>query len=164
MKHFVSWFKKDPLIHGIILLLTIPGVVMVLVIGFLLYGFVTLFDPNYEEFGPNVSLFKTQSCAFDDHPQVQNECQLAMGVGGMWKNNPGTLDTEVESVANQPDWSKQTTWLGTVLETVDYKRLPALNGYPKKGNQWTCSKNSQIIPDNTKERVQAKYPYKCWPR
>ncbi len=159
----ISWFIRNPLLHGLILFLTIPAAFLTIIV-FLIYDLLILFNPNYEEFGPNVSLYKTQGCVDINKPvYINKECFLAIGHEGMWKNNPQTLAKVVEDVANQNDFIHHPNLTQTFQLIFFPKPLPALIGYPKAGNQWICSKNGEIIPDNTTERVQA-IVYKCWPK
>ncbi len=162
----LNWFKKDPLLHVFFVLLTIPGIVLVLIIGFLIYGIFELFNPNYEEFGPKILLYKAQNCAEIDKPDNywnSNQCYITIYHEGMWRNNPDPLSKIVEHAATQPEIKNHPTLWEMISLLTSPKRLPALEGYPQKGAQWVCSKNSQIIADITTEPALQAY-YKCWPK
>ncbi|SRR5258708_703474 len=160
----LNWFKKDPLIHGLTLLFAIPAALILILIGLIIYEFLTLFNPNYEEFGPNVSLYKARECAqIDKQYSVGTECFLAIGHQGMWKNNPKTLAEVVEDVANQYELHPHPNLNELMSDLIAPKPLPALINYPKKGNQWICSLKGSVVPDNKTHKVQATL-YKCWPK
>lgn len=148
----ISWLKKDPLIHGIIALLSI---LLILIISWVIHSVLQIYDPNFIEFGPQVVLYKAKNCAeidklsYSSSPSINNSCYITHWLDGMYKNDTKTLDKIVESAANEQEGL--------------FKPLPALNGYPKKGNEWNCSLDSRLIIDNSKEVVQPAL-YKCWPK
>lgn len=166
MKRFLNWFKKNPLIHGIILLSAIPAAILILVVSIYIYGFAIMFNPNYEEFGPRIALYKAQDCAEINTQSIRTSDCLLLGfyLESMWKNNPKTLDKVVEGAANVKERDdKQPILIQFISAIIFSKRLPALEGYPEKGNQWICSKNGEIILYNTKELAGQTF-YKCWPK
>lgn len=146
----VNWFKKDPLIHGVIAFLLIPLILIFFITVFILYGFLELFNPNFIEYGPQVRLYKAKDCAEIDKGITDTSCFLAQWLEGMYRDSTKTLDKVVEAAANEKEYSI-------------FKRLPILEGYPKKGKEWGCSVEGKLIPDNSVEIVQPVL-YKCWPK
>lgn len=110
-----------------------------------------MFDPNYEEFGPQVALNKSKECAEIDSLAVNNSCKLIWWLESMDVKHPKTLDKIVEEAANAKN-----------LPNI-FQRLPKLSGYPKESSGWKCSVNGIMISDNSKEVTRKGTLYKCWP-
>lgn len=107
-----------------------------------------LSDPNFIENGPQVRLYRAKDCAEIDKGFTDGPCFLVRWLEGMYKNSTKTLDKVVESAANEK-------------ENGLFKPLPILDGYPKKGTEWSCSAEGKLIPDNSVEIIQSTL-YKCW--
>lgn len=140
-----KWIKKDPLVHWLAIILTPLFIILLIISGSIIYGVITIFDPNYEEFGPFITLYKSKDCAEPKKPQYGN-C-LVYGYGpSIYKNNPPTLYQEIEIV---------TAGVKGRFEGIDFNPLNA--------SQWECSVDGIII-SNIQEKVQDKKTYKCWPK
>lgn len=159
----LHWFRKDPLLHGIILLLAVPAIYLVIFFSLAAYWVAVGFNPNFEEYGPNIWLYKAQNCVHIERDYTQpGDCPITTWQEGVWKNNPDRLDYVVSRAVNQEESPRNPNLIQFLTIFIVHKPLPALVGYPKNANQWICSKNGQIIPDLS----QAPAPsgiYKCWP-
>lgn len=142
----MRWFKKDPLLHGILIFLT--PVFIGLFVSLFVYSFIQLFDPNYEEFGPVIALYKSRDCIELDKPyfSASENCLGYARSISMYKDNPPSLDEGIK----------------IAVEGVA-KRFERSNFNPLDPLQWSCSVEGRAISD-IQEKVQDKKTYKCWPR
>lgn len=140
-----KWIKKDPLVRSLFLILTPLFIILCVIIGFSIYGIIKISDPNYKEFGPFITLYKSKDCAKPENPQY-GSCLVYGNGPSIYKNNPLTLYQEIEIV---------TAGVKGRFEGIDFNPLNA--------SQWECSIDGRII-SNLQEKVQDKRTYKCWPK
>lgn len=140
----IKWFKKAPLLHGLLILCTPLFIGLLVIVGLFIYGFVRLFDPNYVEFGPMIVLYKAKNCANPEDDSRYGDCSEYGYAPSIYKNNPPTLYQEIKRVV-----------VSGRSENIDFN--------PSGSTQWECSVDGRIIND-TQEKVQGKETYKCWPK
>lgn len=145
MTVMIKWFKKDPFLHGVFILCTPVFIGLLLIVGLFIYINIQLLDPNYVEFGPFITLYKSKDCAKPEASQY-GDCLVYGNGTGIYKNNPPTLYQEIK----------------TVVAGVS-ERFKTINFNPLDPSQWECSVDGRII-SNIQERVQVKKTYKCWPK
>lgn len=149
----LKWIKRDPVIHITCLIILPFAVLLAIFIGLFIYSaFRIFFDPNYEEFGPQVALYEHKDCADIQERIFNTPCNLALWLESMDIKHPKTLNKAVEEAAN----AKR-------LPNI-FQRLPKLSGYPNKSSGWECSINGKLIPNNSTEVTQKGTLYKCWPK
>jgi hypothetical protein len=166
MKRFLNWFRKDPYIHSFVLFLSVPIIIFFVIAGIFIYSFLSMFHPDYLEFGPKVALYQAQDCAdiSKEYPETSDCLLLDFYMESMWKNSPKSLNKVVQGAANAQEYDKNLPIIKQIFSSlINPKPLPALQNYPKKGSQWNCSQKGRIIEDTTKELVTPSQ-YKCWPK
>lgn len=143
----VSWFKKDPLLHGILILCGSILFAIVVIVSLFTYGLLRLFDPNYEEFGPTIALYKTKDCIEFEKPHFSSseDCLVYVSNISMYKNNPPSLYEGIKRVVSGVS-----------------KRFEGLNFNPLDPLEWSCSVEGRVIND-VQEKLSKK-TYKCWPK
>ncbi len=166
MKRFLIWLKKDPFVHSIVLFLSVPIIIFFVIAGIFIYSFLSMFHPDYREFGPKVALYQSQDCAdiSVEYPETSDCLLLDFYMESMWKNSPKSLDKVVQGAANAQEYDKNQSIIKQIaLSLINPKPLSALKNYPKKGNEWNCSQKGRIIEDTANELV-IPAQYKCWPK
>lgn len=135
----LQWIKKYPFIPLFIGFLLVAGLII--------YGiYITLFDPNYVEFGPIVAFFKAKNCAKPEKPEWSSgDCLFYARSISIFKNNPPILSQAVK----------------TAIKEVRGK-FNELNFDPLDPSQWICSVDGKLI--DLAEKIQYKKTYKCWPK
>lgn len=140
----LRWIKKDPLIHSLATIFASLFISILIIVGLIGYGFIQLFDPNYEEYGPSITLYKSKDCAEPENQQF-GSCLVYGYAPSIYKSNPPTLYQEIK----------------TVIPGIKGK-FEGISFDPLNPSQWECSVDGRIISD-LQEKVQDKKTYKCWP-
>ncbi len=141
-----KWVKKDPLVHWLVIILTPLFIILLIIVGLIIYGLIQLFDPNYEEFGSTIALYKTKDCVELENPSfsASESCFVYASSIGMYKNKPPSLYEGIQRVVRGVSG-----------------RFKGISFNPLDSSQWSCSVEGKII-NNIQEKVQEKKIYKCW--
>ena len=107
---------------------------------------VSIFNPDYIEFGPWVSLYPNIDCAKINNSNTSNDCLLVGSTVSSSRTNPKRLDQA----------------LSEILKSSAYG--DTLKIYPKRPEDWQCSHGGNIILNNSEEKAKTHAPYKCWPK
>lgn len=156
----MKWFKKDPLIHGIITIFSVLLILVILFFAYIGYTVKRFWDPNYIEWGYQIVLYDSKNCPELAMYSMEGPCFLATVLNSMYKNDTKTLDKGIESLINKKKGLFDDPFFKTSLK---------LNNYSKNGNEWNCiydnksgSVNLPILNNSTE--IIRHGTYKCWPK
>ena len=138
MKKLLNCFKKNKIKAFV-------GLLVILV----LYAFFVVFDPNYVEFGPGVSFYKSKDC-------VSTQCLIYGSSVSTYRTNPVTLYKAVDYALHSCG--------GSLTQCLQGKGMNLPPQYSTNPNLWECSLDGKVISDPKNTKTILGKNYACWPK